>query len=185
MLAGIEKDDTIKQIVSYRQNVIKQLQCEVTRVISRMVRYRVDMIPERTYKQLHQIGCNRQDQDNWNGAEEMWELLARREWKVLVFHDQRWTPGTCEGVADEKRGKHYAGYIMNEPSDPEAKLKYEIKIGDQVLKDVDRGLVIIRSEVIIRLQNELDEIRRDLKTLVAMKETDSRKNKQVELSIRQ
>jgi hypothetical protein len=177
VLAGIETDASIKQILAYRQKVTERLQCEITRVVTRMVKYRVEMIPEHDYKEMHQIGCNRQNQDDWNGAEELWEMLVRKEWKVLVFHDQRWRPGTCAGVANEKRGRYYAGYLMDLPFDPEEKLTYDIKLGDQLLEGVDRGLVIIRSEVILRLQDDLDEVRRDLKALVDLKQKEARMKK--------
>ena len=165
-----DTDASIEQILSYRQTVINRLQCEVFRVISRMAYYGVEMIPEDCFKKIHKIGCNRQNAGNWNGAEEIWKMLVRKEWRVLVYHDQQWVPGICTGVANESRGGYYAGHLMDLPFDPEAKLMYDIKIDDQLLESVDRGRVIIRSELILRLQSELDESKRDLRTLVNLKQ---------------
>ena len=174
-----DTDSTIKQIVSYRQKVINRLQCEVFRVISRMAYYGVEMIPEACYKQMHTIGCNRQDQDNWNGAEEIWGMLVRKEWRVLVYHDQQWVPGICTRVGLHESDRHYSGYLTDSQYDPEAKLVYDVKIGDgdQLLEKVDRGRVIIRSELILRLQSELDESKRDLRTLVNLKQEEMLRKK--------
>ena len=106
-------------------------------------------------------------------------MLVRKEWRVLVYHDQQWVPGICTRVGLHESDRHYTGYLTDSPYDPGTKIVYDVKIGDgdQLLEKVDRGRVIIRSELILRLQSELDESKRDLRTLVNLKQEEMLRKK--------
>ena len=134
------------------------------KIVSRMVRNKVIVVPEHVYLGVRQVGCNYADEGDQEHACEIWDTIAYWEYRVLVYYNSVWLPGTCQATSLDHTFEH--------AFDLDAEITYTVRVEEPplLLQHVDRGRVIIKSDELLLLQNVAKQARHDLQDLVKLKD---------------
>ena len=136
-----------------------RIQAEVTRTVMTMARKEIFVVSMDVFEKVRTVGINRMNSGNYYKAFEIWDMLVKQEYRVLVFHRGSWRVGICIG------GSFWTFWRSpeREKSDPRS---YDIKLQEGgVLTGIQSELVIIRNDNIVRLQRELADLRKYLRTI--------------------